>query len=401
MSLASFFTKNGNKNKFKKCALLVDIGSASVTVALVLLENTVSNIIATATTDIAILSDLTYDRFEKEMQKALVASLGKILKNTTVPLDRINVCLASPWYASQVRTAKLVRLASFPVSKSILDDMIKRELKSFQEEEVKSKNLAGDAVRGIESQTIRARLNGYETHQPIGLTAKELELTIFLSVASESTLKNIEEIISRVYAAPIMFSSFLSMTYLVARDFFPTQENYILLDVGGEVTDISLVKENGLQQSFSFPLGKNFILRRLSEGLKRSIAESETLWALHLEGKTDGAVRDACSRILLLARNEWQTEFQKALYVASKDLSIPDLILLTVDDDVAVWFSDTIKDEQFHQSTLVGKEFKILFMNGSLFNSSLSFGAKASRDASIMIETIGMRYLFAANIGAE
>ena len=401
MSIASFFTKNGNKNKFKKCALLIDIGSGSVTVALVLLENTVSDVIATATTDIAVLSDLTYARFEKEMQKALISSLSKIIKNSTVPLDRINVCLSSPWYASQVRTAKLVRLAPFPVSKSILDDMIRRELKAFEEEEIKSKNLAGDAVRGIESQTIRARLNGYETHQPIGLTAKELELTIFLSVASETTLKSIEDIISRVYAAPVMFSSFLSMTYLVARDFFPNQENYMLLDVGGEVSDISLVKENGLQQSFSFPLGKNFILRRLSEGLKRTIAESKTLWTLHIEGKTDGTVKDDCDRILLLARNEWQTAFQKALYTASKDLSIPDIILLTVDDDVAVWFSDTIKDEQFHQNTLVGKEFKILFMNGSLFNSSLSFGLKASRDASIMIETIAMRYLFATNLETE
>ena len=66
MSILSFFS--GKKNKFKKCALLVDIGSSSVTVALVLFENTISNIIATETTEIAILSDLTYARFEKEMQ---------------------------------------------------------------------------------------------------------------------------------------------------------------------------------------------------------------------------------------------------------------------------------------------------------------------------------------------
>ena len=396
MSILSFFS--GKKNKFKKCALLVDIGSSSVTVALVLFENTISNIIATETTEIAILSDLTYARFEKEMQKSLIVSLNKILKNTTMPLDRINVCLASPWYASQVRTAKLTRLSPFVVANSHLDDMVRRELKAFEDEEIKIKNLSGDAVRPIESQTIRARLNGYETHVPVGLSAKELELTIFLSIASERTLKGIEDIISKVYSAPIMFSTFLSMTYLVARDFFPHQENYILADIGGEVTDISFVKENGLQQSFSFPQGKNFILRRLSEGLKREIHECETLWQLHAEGKTEGPVKDMCTNILLAAKNEWQTLFQKALYTASRDLYVPDTILLTVDDSVSMWFSNAIKDEQFHQNALAGKEFRIVFMNSSLFNSILSFGPKVDRNASVMIETIAMRYLFTTNV---
>ncbi len=397
MSILSFFTRE--KNKFKKSALLIDIGSSSVSVALVLFEKTVANIIESETTDIAILPDLSYDRFEKEMQKALASSLNKILKTSSrVPLDRINICLASPWYVSQVRTAKISKLAPFTVSTSILDDMIRRELKAFEEDEIKSKHLVGDAVRAIESQTIRARLNGYETHEPIGMSAKELELTIFLSLASEATLKGIEDIVARVYTAPMMFSTFLSMTYLVARDFFPHQENYMLVDIGGEVVDISLVKENGLQQSFSFPLGKNFILRRLSEGLTRTIAESESMWVLHIEGKTDGPVKEDCERILLAAKKEWQTLFQQAIYTASKDLSIPNMILLTVDEDVAVWFSEVIKNDQFHQSTLVDREFKIFFLNRALFHDVLSFGTKIPSEASIIIETIAMRYLFTTNI---
>ena len=335
------------------------------------------------------------------MQKALTSSLAKMQKNITCPLDGIQVCLASPWYASQVRTAKTSRLTPFVVSNSHLDDMIKRELKAFEEEEIKSKNLSGDAVRCIESQTIRACLNGYETHEPIGITAKELELTIFLSIASERTLKGIEDVIEHTYKAPIVFSTFLSMTYLVARDFFPHQTNYMLMDIGGEVTDISLVKENGLQQSFSFPLGKNFILRRLSEKLQRTIPEVESLWAMFTEAKLTGPVRETCETVLRLARTEWQEAFQKALFFASKDLSIPDTILLTIDDGIAFWFSDTIKNEQFHQNTLAGKEFKILFMNGQLFGDSLSFGLKVKREASIMIETIGMHYIFSTKTHAK
>ena len=394
MSIGKLFTKNGNKKKVKKTGLLVDIGSSSVTAAFVVFENNISTIHSIEITDIDILSDLTYVRFEKEMQKALATSLNKILKTVTSPLDFINVCFASPWFASQVRVAKLVRPTSFIASKTVLDDMVKRELKAFEEEEIKTKSVSGDAVRVIESQTIQVSLNGYDVRDPIGMSAKELELTIFLSIASERTLKDIEDAISRVYAAPVMFSSFLSMTYLVARDFFPHQDDYILVDIGGEVTDISLVKKNGLQQSFSFPCGKNFIIRRLSECLKRSIPESETLWTLHFENKTNGKVKEMCEDVLLAAKNEWQTMFQKALFTASKDLYIPSTILLTVDDDVSEWFSDTIKNEQFHQSLLSGREFKIIPLNSALFHDILLFGPNVVRNSSIMIESIGIRYHF-------
>ena len=394
MGIETLFTKKRSSSKIKKYALLIDIGSASVTAAIVFFENNISTIIATETTSISILSDLTYYRFEKEMQKALTTSLNKILKGNSMPFHFINVCLSSPWYASQVRIAKLVRSTPFIASKSILDDMVKRELNSFEEDEIKTKNLAGDTVRLVESQTIRVRLNGYDVVEPVGLSAKELELTIFLSIASERTLRDIEDIISRVYAAPVMFSSFLSMTYLVARDFFPHEENFVLIDIGGEVTDISLVKKNGLQQSFSFPCGKNYILRRLSECLKRTIPESKTLWALHAENKTNGVVKERCEDVLVSAKNEWQTLFQKALYTASKDLYIPNIILLTVDDDVVGWFSEAITNEQFHQSLLSGREFKIIPMNTTLFQDVLSFGPNVSRSSYITIEAIGVRYYF-------
>ena len=396
MGIAEPFFKIG-KNKLQKHVLVVDIGSASVSVALVYFENKVSTIISSQTTPIKILSDLTYLQFEKEMQKALIASLDKILRRVKVPLDSINVCLSSPWYASQVRTAKMSRTSQFFVSKSILDDMVKRELTAFEEEEIKTKSKAGEAVRPIESQTIRVLLNGYETHEPLGLNARELELTIFLSVASEHTLKKIEDIISRVFAASIKFSTFLSMTYLVARDYFPHQENYMLLDVGGEVTDISFVKENGLQQSYSFPCGKNYILRRLSEQLKRTIPEAETICSLHAENKTSGPVKDACEDILVAARNEWQILFQQALFHASKDLYVPNTILLTVDDHIAKWFIDTIKTEQYHQNALAGKEFNVIHMNCTFFSDSLSFGPDVVRNSSIMIETLGLRYFFDTN----
>jgi cell division ATPase FtsA len=394
MSIVTLFKKDKSNGKIKKSAVLVDVGSSSVTTSLVFFENNISTVVAIETTDISILTDLSYSGFEREMQKALSASLNKILHNVTIPLSFINVCLSSPWFASQVRTAKLSRSTPFVASKIVLDDMVKRELKAFEEEQVKEKILQDEKVRVIESQTIKVRLNGYEINDPVGLSAKELELTIFISIASENTLKSIEDIIGKVFTSPIMFSSFLSMTYLVSRDFFPHQENYVLIDIGGEVTDISLVKNRGLLQSLSFPCGRNFILRHLAGCLKRTIPESKTLWTLHSENKTNGKVKEICEIALTDAKNEWQTMFQKSLYNASKDLYIPNVIFLTIEDDLVDWFIDTIKNEQFHQSLLAGMDFKVIPLNSALFKDLLVFGQDVPRNSSIIIETMAVRYYF-------
>ncbi len=373
--------------------LLVDIGSSSVTAAYIESENGKFKILANEATPIEIIHNLSYERFEKEMLKSLHSSLHKVLHLHLPQIKRINVNLSSPWYASQIRAAKMTRTNPFVISKTVLDDIVNREIKAFEEEVMKSVHGTPNQLRPIESRVISTALNGYAEGQPIGLTAKELELIMFIAVAPDRTLKIVEETIERFYVKPVSFNSFLSLSYFVTRDFFPHEENFMLLDIGGEVTDVSFVKSHILINSFSFPQGRNFIIRKLAIGLKRSIVEAETMLILHLEGKTDGVVKEQCEKILTETKNAWQLSFQKALSQSVKDIVIPETIMLTVNDKFASWFVGVIESEQFHQNSLANKKFRIIHLNSALFHESMSFGDGVVRDSSVMIEAFGMRYI--------
>jgi hypothetical protein len=130
------------------------------------------------------------------------------------------------------------------------------------------------------------------------------------------------------------------------------------------------------------------MLRRLSIELKRSIAESITICALYLENKVEDSMKKKCDEVLGEAKKEWIKSFQKVLFSVSSELSLPDTILLTVDKDVAPWFVDAIKNEEFHEYALTERDFKIIELDASFFHSALLFEGNVARNPFIMIDVL-------------
>ncbi len=369
--------------------LLINIGSASVAGAFVSVSGGRTSISATVATDIAILSNPATDDFGKAMLDALSATLVSLAKYRNSAPDRVVIFFASPWFASQVRIAKMSRPTPFVITKNLMNDMISRELAAFENTELAGR-MAADPLRALESKIVQVKLNGYATASPVGVSAHEFEFSIFLSVAPERLLAAVEEIVHRDYHKPISYGTFLSASFIVARDFFSNQNEYLLVDVGGEITDVTLVRDSAPVQSISFPLGRNYILRKLAAGLGRSIAEAATICTLYAENKVEQGVKDTCTPILKDAKDEWLDAFQKALFAISNELSIPDTVLLSVGTDIAPWFVETIRREEFHQYTLTEKEFKVIVLDAEAFHGALAFAEGVPRNPFIMVEALAL-----------
>ncbi len=364
------------------------MGSANVAGAHIEIKDGVSNVLASVSSDITVLPDVAHADFEREAEKALAATLDQLSRGRFPAPERVDVYFSSPWYAAQTRVAKVSRPTPFVVSRAFVDDMVSRELAAFESEVIAQSHEAGQPLRAIESKIVQAKLNGYATVEPIGLSARELEFSIFLSVAPERNLVRFEEMIRRTYDKKVSFATFAAASFQVLRDVFPHQDDYLHIDVGGEITDVSLVRESVLLRSVSFPKGRNFILRMLSEKLSRSIPESLALCTLYVEGKVEESVRDACTSVLTLAKNQWLDAFQRAIFASTNELSIPNTILISVSSDIAPWFLETMRREEFHQHSVAEREFKVVVLEAELFHERLSFGTDVPRDPFIMIDTL-------------
>jgi len=374
----------------KDLVLVIDVGSASVGAALVLLKKgALPYVIRSTRTPVQFQPHLRFDRFLRLTLKALENSIQGVLKGASGRPAKAYCFLSAPWYSSEVRAIHhSLKGKEFVFDQKLMNSIVEGELERFAAEELERyRRLKGHAYL-IENKVIDVRLNGYPTANPLGKKAKEVELSLMLGLAPHQTITDIIEAIRRpLPGLPITFHSFLLPFFAVLRDLFHDTQDALLIDIGGEVTEVSLMREGVLTGTVSFPLGKNFVLRRGSAVLKKDAEETRSLLKLLFEGRLENAVRKEIEAGLLEVRKEWLLAFNECLDELNT-LLVPDSVFLFADGEIVKWFIDAIEKEEYGQYALSAGKFAVTTIGGSLLHRHLSFDATIERDRFIALESI-------------
>ncbi len=394
----------GENKKKNKLILVFNIGSSSVDGALFEAQSSgVPKIILSVREPIRTEERVEISHFLLSAIKSLEIVVHKIFQAGMGAPSQVFCVLSSPWYVFQTRIISFKKNTPFIFNEKLADQLIKKEIKLFEEEHVLKYSRSDSRVRVIELKNIKTLLNGYEISESLDQKAKELEMHIFISTSGESVLKKIEDTISKhFHLKRIKFSSFVLSFFTVARDLYPKQENFLLVDIGGEMTDISMVKKNTLRESISFPLGRNFLARGVATELSCTIDEANSLISLFKDGHAEVSVAKKLTLILNKLRNEWLKRFQSSLANLSKDLSIPSTIYIATDKDLVDLFSETIKTEQFSQYTLTESKFEVVFLNAKLLHNIALFDESALKEPFIVFDSIYInRFLTNSTIAGQ
>ncbi len=381
----SFFRK---KEK-KELVLIFDIGSSSIGGAFVELSPSLApKVIKSIREPIRLEEVLNVDRFRVYAMHTLHKVVKKMCDSNLGAPKRIFCVLASPWYASQTRVINYEKNASFIFTQKLADSLIASEIKIFEEEHGIGSE-GPNTVRAIELRNMKTILNGYTTSNPINQKATNLKMTIFVSMSEESVLAEIEEAIWRHFPhLEIKFSSFLVASFSLARDMFINNNSFLLINIGGEVTDIAIVKEDVLKEAATFPMGSHFITRGISKSLSCSIEDAYSSVMLYESGnmlqKNEVVFQDSLKKL----RGEWLAKFQSTLSSLSSDISIPATVFITVDPSLAKFFSETIRTEQFNQYTLTESKFRLIFLNSSALGGIAEVPEETKKDPFIIIDSI-------------
>ncbi len=383
----TLFSKPKNE---RELALVFDVGSSSVGGAVFEMhKGGIPKIIMSIREPILIEKKVDTDRFLLLTMKSLDIVAGKICKMGIGKPSRIFCVLSSPWYASQTRVIKLEKNVPFLFNEKLADSLIEKEISLFREEHLEEFSNTENKIRTIELKNMKTILNGYETPDPFNKKAKKLEMVVFISMSSDKVLRKIEETIFRhFHTEEIKFSSFSMASFAVTRDMFVHQEDFLLVDIGGEMTDISMIKKDILSDSISYPLGRNFIVREVSENLGCTLDEAKSFVSLYKDGHAVVSTEKKLEPIISKLKGEWLNGFQESLVNISSDISIPATIFITVEQDLAEFFSEIIKTEQFNRYTLTESEFRIIFLDIQTLHGVTSFENNVNRDPSLIIESI-------------
>ncbi len=382
-----FFLK---EKKQDDLVLFFDIGSSSIGGAFLKTQKKdAPKIIYSIREPITLTQELDSDKFLDLTLRTLEKIVHKISTRGLGSPNKIFCILSSPWYASQIRTIKYKKDELFVFNKKLADNLISLEIKKFEEEYLKENKEEGEKIRAIELKNMKISLNGYPVKEPLGQKVSEVEMNIFISMSTENILSKLEKVINfHFHNKEIKFSSFAMASFVVARDTFVLQDSFLLVDIGGEVTDISMVKKDIICSSISFPLGRNFMIREISKNLNCSLFEFKSYLSLYKDGHASENLEIKIGPIIEKLKSNWLGDFQKSLVNISNDISIPATIFITVDQDLSDFFAKIIKTEQFSQYTLTESKFRIIILGTEALHGIVLIEEDIQRDPFLIIESI-------------
>jgi hypothetical protein len=357
------------KKDTQRAFLVFDVGNGSVGGALVARDKGGGlKIVSSSRADIPTGEKVDFGVLFKDTLRAVDEIVTSLTVNVAAANAPIFVILASPWYVSQTKIINVKDERGFTLTKDLCDDLVSKEISEFEESLRKGNEGKTDDLLGIiESRIIHTTLNGYETPKPIGKKANEAMLALCVSVSQHNVTSGLTQKLHTHFPhSDISFNSFPLAYWNAIHHIFPERKDAILLDVSGEITDVSLVRGGVLIETTSFPLGRNFVLRRVASKLGRTVPEASSLVSLFLNGGTDAETGDRLNKIIFTLKQEWLSEFQKTLAELSDGLYVPSDLFLTADDDVYEIFSSWIKEEEMSQYVMSHGKFRVVPISESI-----------------------------------
>src|SRR3989344_1180746 len=385
----------GSSAKKIEPVLIFHLGSGNVAATIVDIAPSAPVLLWSFRQEMPFHERLQFDRFRKGMIATLNVVAQTVQKEGLpkvgghVP-NQIIMVMASPWYVSQ--TALLKYDHKTPVTVDMHFDDIKRFL--HEKKEALKNNTSGGTAVLVEQKIIQTSLNGYPTAHPYGKRVRSMETAVFLAMLGADVYRDVTDTVTRVFhRGPTTFHSFALASFTTMRNLFASEENFLLMDVGSEVTDIGIVRDGVLLETISFPRGKNFIYRSVAENLKTLPEETRSRIELYRSGSSNTVESGRISAALTAAGKEWQEQFLRSLAGLAKTTALPHTVLMTADPDLGEWFRVVLLDSHGGEFTLTGGPLSVILITPEQLQGRISLAPGVAPDSFLSLEGVFAKIL--------
>ena len=335
-----FFTKQ----KSGEVILIVDIGTSSVGAALVA-KDTLPKVLFSTRSQISPQSNPDIQRSFVVIKQTLELVLKSVVAEGKL-FDKLHLFFSSPWCVSKTSVLKVEHEKPILVTRGVIDKLTKEAEEKFLTESVASGEI-------VEHSITRTKLNGYEVADPFNKKAKDIEIALFSSVVSAELFAAVREVIHKnFHIKHEEVSSFLLAAFNAISGIMPKERDFMIVDVRSEVTEISLIFDGALTKNIFFPLGKNGLIKAVSDNSNQSLSAALSLISLALQGDSDSDSKINVARFSETFKKDWVAFYTKSTQEILAGSVVPQTIFLVADQDVEKFFETTLnetkKDADIH-----------------------------------------------------
>ena len=362
MALFLKLSKENYKGRNNPIVLIFDVGSGSIGAALVQLRKAAKPVTIYSTRiELPFTRELQYKHLLTSMLssfKEVARAVASEKKIHHTAIKEIHCIFSSPWHISQTRVLKASNSKPIIVDEKYLQKIID-ECSSDPSPLAESKA----HLDPIEQRVIQVRLNGYETANPFGKEAHQIDISLFTTMLSREVRLKLHKVISSHFdTRDIRYHSFPLAAYSAIRDTLRSSTDFLFIDIGGEVTDISLIRAGVLIETVSIPFGRNGFLRNLTKASGGSLPETLSSLKFYTEGNLSNSEGKKLHELFTSSERMWITLFGEALRGLSNESSVPQKIFLSAASDIGSIFGSFIDSDEFRQYTLIDQRFLIVLM---------------------------------------
>lgn len=369
------------KNKEEVLAVF-DIGSGSVGGAILISSpNKKPIIISSFRKSFKLKDSISGESLTKEMIQSLEEVAKYLQKDIHRTPDKVYAILSSPWSSASLRSIKRHMPEGFIFTEKHSKELITEEISKFKKE-------VKDFDEIIDKRVVNVLLNGYEVAKPYGKRVKEAEIQIFLSLSSADLVEKIEKTIMKTYHKNIKFTSQMFADFIIVRDVFDRLNDFIILNVDEETTEVSVMRNDFLVGTASFPYGKNTFIRQIAKNLNKDIAHISSLLSAHKDGHLDYSHMEKIDIAIKDESKAWINSLKMVFRGLFIDLLIPHNIFLTTDKSSEKWFLDLLSKNSFPEFTTTSDSFNVILSNSKTLRDFYDIGMNVKDDSNLTMQSI-------------
>lgn len=307
------FSKKNKKAKPKLVAVF-DVGSGSVGGSLVsIARGSLPEILFSTRENLVFQDELDFERFIKSMQSTLSSVCEVIAHEGVRALDirerdirEVHCVFSSPWYVAQTKIISIKNEKPIVVNKKFVQGLLEKERSVFKNSSgVSSSEKAEGGIDMIEGEILDIKLNGYKVPDPVGKKVRDIDIAMYMSVASRKTLSHALNVFEKFFhTEDIYFNTSANAYYKVLEGIVPSPD-FLIVDMSSEVTDIFLVENGRLLSNSSFPFGINYVIRELAKKTGQDAPHITSSLKMYEDKHSDKDLEEVISGSLADASTEW------------------------------------------------------------------------------------------------
>lgn len=341
-----------HKTPKSKVVAVIDITSSSVGGALVESnEGCPIILLAVPKSPVNFLLDVSLEASLRCTADALRLTVKKLKNIYSGRIDEILCVFSSPWFASKTKIITLTREKPFEIKNDFFSQFIEEEAKIFE-------GFKNENGLFIEHEIVKAELNGYFTKSPVGKIAKSVKAHVYLSAGVEKAMELMEKEIAKNFIhTPLRFATSSFVVFKVLNDIINNKEGFLIIDIGGETTEIILIRDNALEQSVSFPKGTNLLFRKTATALNTFLKETPSIVKAYSMGHRTLESSDKIAAAIKSSVGEWRDSLKSSFVAISQESLLPQNVFVIGDDPVCKFFSSCLESSDLSKFTILREPF--------------------------------------------